>query len=249
MREWPDGTVAARYSFLHALYQEVLYERVSVSQRIDLHRRIGGREEMAYGDQAREIVAELVVHFERGRDYFKAVQYLQQAGENALRRAAHQEAINLFTRGLELLQPLPDTPERVQQELTLQIALGVPLMAIKGYAAPEVGQAYARARELYQEVEETPQLFPVLWGLWAFYCNRAELQTARELAEQQLALAQSLQDPVLLVEVHFTLGGSDLGLSRRVYPLARALGAGGCSLRPSATRSTQHVVRALPLVY
>jgi predicted ATPase len=121
-------------------------------------------------------------------------------------RSAHREAISLLTKGLELLKTLSDAPERAQQELTLQIALGVALMATKGYAAPEVGQAYARARELYQEVEETPQLFPVLWGLWAFYCNRAELQTARELAEQQLSLAQSIQDPVLLVEARFALG-------------------------------------------
>ena len=204
--EWPDGTVAACYSFLHALYQEVLYERVLVGQRIDFHRRIGEREEHAYGAHAREIAAELAVHFERGRDYGKTVQFLQQAGENALRRSAHREAISLLTKGLELLKTLPNMSERIQQELTLQLSLGTSLVAIKGYAAPEVGEAYARARELYQEVEETPQLFPILWGLWAFHCNRAELLTARELAEQQLVLAQSIQDPVLLVEARFALG-------------------------------------------
>ncbi len=80
---WPDGTMAARYGFLHALYQEVLYERVPVSRRQRLHRRIGERAEAAYGEQAREIAAELAVHFEQGREYRKASQYLQQAGENA----------------------------------------------------------------------------------------------------------------------------------------------------------------------
>ena len=80
------GTVATRYSFLHALYQEVLYERVPVGQRISLHKWIGEREEQAYGGQARVIAAELAVHFERGRDYRRAVRYLQQAGENAVRR-------------------------------------------------------------------------------------------------------------------------------------------------------------------
>ena len=91
------------------------------------------------------------------------------------------EAISHLTKGLELLKTLPDTPERAQQELTLQITLGVPLMATKGFAAPEVERVYTRARELCQQVGETPQLFPVLWGLWAFYLVRAELQTAREL--------------------------------------------------------------------
>ncbi len=122
--EWPDGTVAARYGFLHALYQDVLYNRLTARRRQRLHQRIGEREEQAYGERAREIAAELAVHFEQGRDYRKAMQYLQQAGENAVRRSAHQEAISLFTKGLELLKTLPDTPERTQQELTLQIALG-----------------------------------------------------------------------------------------------------------------------------
>lgn len=89
--EWPDGTVAARYGFLHALYQEVLYHRLTARRRQRLHQQIGEREEKGYGEQAREIAAELALHFERGRDYRKAIQYLQQAGENALRRSANMD--------------------------------------------------------------------------------------------------------------------------------------------------------------
>ena len=92
--DWPDGTVATRYGFLHALYQEVLYERLSARRRQQLHQRIGEREEAAYGEHAREIAAELAVHFERGRDYQRAIQYLQHAGENAVRRSAYQEALS-----------------------------------------------------------------------------------------------------------------------------------------------------------
>mgnify|MGYP007054690814 CR=1 FL=1 len=99
--EWPDGTVTARYGFVHALYQEVVYEQLSATRRSRLHRQIGEREEQAYGERAREIAAELAVHFERGRDYRKAVQYLQHAGENAARRSAHHEAIGLLTKGLD----------------------------------------------------------------------------------------------------------------------------------------------------
>ncbi|MBI3304450.1 MAG: hypothetical protein HYZ72_20500 [Deltaproteobacteria bacterium] len=78
LAEWPDGTVAARYGFIHALYQEVVYERVPAGRRVHLHRRIGEREEAAYDNRAGEIAAELAVHFERGRDYRRAVHYLQQ---------------------------------------------------------------------------------------------------------------------------------------------------------------------------
>jgi predicted ATPase len=141
-----------------------------------------------------------------------AVDYWQRAGQRALQRSAHVEAISHLTRGLEVLTALPDTAERTQHELSLQITLGTALMAAKGQAAPEVGQAYARARELCRQVGETPQLFPVLFGLWRFYLVRTEYQTARELAEQCLSLAQRVQDPALLLEAHFALGASLLWL-------------------------------------
>jgi predicted ATPase len=84
--EWPDGTVTARYRFIHNLYRDALYESVPAGKRAYLHRRVGMCLEQGYGSQAREIAAELAVHFERGHDYSKAVQYLQQAAKNAIRR-------------------------------------------------------------------------------------------------------------------------------------------------------------------
>src|SRR5262249_45671752 len=160
-------------------------------RRQRLHQWIGEREEQAYGERARQIAAELAVHFERGREYRKAVQYLHQAGQNAMRRSAHQEAITLLTKGLVLLPTLPATSERSRHELDLQLALGPALMAIKGFAAPEVGHAYARARALCKQMGDSPQLFSVLFGLWIFYANRGELPTARELGEELLSLAQT----------------------------------------------------------
>jgi len=213
--EWPDGTVAARYEFLHALYQEVTYERVPAGRRAHLHQRIGERAEGAYGARAEEIAAELAVHFERGRDYRRAVRYLGQAARNAIQRSANQEAIHHLTRGLELLQTLPDTLERAQQELALQIILGAALMAAKGYAASEVEKAYIRARELCQQVGETSQLFLILWGLWGVHYVRADLQTAYELAEDLLELAQHEQEPVFAeAETRFGLGGPLLYLGQ-----------------------------------
>jgi predicted ATPase len=79
-------------------------------------------------------------------------------------------------------------------------------MATKGYAAPEVEYAYARARALCQQVGETPQMFQAMWGLWYFYLVRAEFQIARELGEQLLHVAQRVQAPVLLLLAHRMLG-------------------------------------------
>lgn len=201
-----EGTLTGRYSFLHALYQSVLYERVAAIRRIRLHRRIGERLEEMYGNRARELAAELAVHFEQGRDYRRAMQYLQQAAQNALQRSANRETIQHLTKALELLKTLPDTAERAQQELTLQLALGSALMATKGYAAPEAEHAYTRARELCQLVGEAPQLVPALWGLQTFYGMKGDLQTARDLAEQLLRLAQTTQDPSALILAHRVCG-------------------------------------------
>jgi len=99
--------VAARYGFLHALYQQLWHEQVSVEQQQQWHLRIGERKELAYGERTSEIATELAVHFEQGYAYPRAVRYLQQARENALWRSANAEAIALLRQGLELLKTLP----------------------------------------------------------------------------------------------------------------------------------------------
>ena len=199
------GEEVSRYSFIHALYQNVLYQRVSASRRVQLHRRIGQWGEEVYGEHAGEISAELAMHFERGRDYELAANYLRKAADNAIRRFAYREAVGLARRGLELLNSLPETQERLKQELCLQLTLGVPLIAIEGYAAPNVGSAYSRARTLCQQLGETRNIFQVLWGLWAFHILRAELATACEIAEQFLRLAEQQPDPWIVIRGHASI--------------------------------------------
>jgi DNA-binding winged helix-turn-helix (wHTH) protein/predicted ATPase len=203
---WPDGTVGGSYQFRHALYQQVVYERVPVGQRVRLHQRIGLRVEVGYGARAHEVAAELAVHFERGHDPARAVRYRQQAAAQALGRYAYQEALSHLTRGLELLQRLPDTPERAQHELALQLARGQALMTTMGFAAPAVEAAYTRALELCRRLGQTAQRFPGLYGLWRIAVNRVEFQTAQELSQQLLDLAQHQQDPSLLLEAYRALG-------------------------------------------
>ena len=150
----------------------------------------------------------LAHHYTEAGVLAQAIPYWQRAGQRAVERSANLEAVAHLTTGLELLATLPDTPERAQQELDLQTILGPALINTKGQAAPEVLHAYARARQLCQQVGETPQLFQVLRGLWYFYLHRLELQTARELGEQLLTLAQHVGDPVLRLEAHYALGNT-----------------------------------------
>jgi predicted ATPase len=116
------------------------------------------------------------------------------------------EAISHLTTGITLLKSLPETPEHIQQALTLHIALGAALQMAKGLAAPEVEHAYTQARALCQQVGETPELVPVLFGLWRFYLVRSQFQTARELGETLLRLAQRIDDPALAVIAHYARG-------------------------------------------
>jgi adenylate cyclase len=168
-----------------------------------LHQRIGQRAETVYGERVREMAAELAMHFERATDYRRAALYLQQAAVNATRRSAYREAIALSRRGLELLAVSPDTDERARQELWLQITLGVPLIATEGYAAPEVGRVYLRARGLCERLDTTPEIAQVLWGLWTFHALKAELSTALEIAKEFLRLAERVAYPGIAMRGHW----------------------------------------------
>jgi predicted ATPase len=148
----------------------------------------------------------------------QAVVYWQRAGQQASDRPAYLEAISHCTTGIELLQTLPETPAHTQQSLTLYIALGAALQIAKGFAAPEVERAYAQAYALCQQVGETPELVPVLVGLWRYYLVRPQLHTAREIGDTLLRLAQRAHDPALSVIAHYALGVTWLWLG--VLPTA-----------------------------
>ena len=195
----------SRYLFKHALIQDAAYQSLLKSTRQQYHQRIAQVLEAQFPDTVL-LQPELVAHHytEAGLSA-QAVLYWQKAGQRAVERSAYAEAITHLSKGLEVLKTLSDTPEHLQQELDLQLALGPALVVIRGPASPAVEQAYARAQELCQQVGETPQHFPALWGLWRFYNNRAEYQRARALGERLLSLAQQVHDAALLLEAHHAL--------------------------------------------
>jgi DNA-binding winged helix-turn-helix (wHTH) protein/predicted ATPase len=220
--EWPDGTVAATFEFLHALYREVLGERTSPARRAELHRVIGLRLEAAYGDRSPEVAAELAVHFDEARDWSRAVAYHQHAAETDRRRSAFDGAQQHFRRALALLERLPASDERAEREITLQIGLGSALMPISGWGAPAVAEAYERARELCQRRGATPQIFPALWNLWIFYSAQGRLNALPALTDRLFELALESADPAQLLQAHharwstLALGGDLRGSEQHV---------------------------------
>ena len=194
------------YLFQHILFQRYLYNSLDEVERVHLHEQVGNILEVLYGEQTDEIAVQLARHFQEAGIFEKAIGYLHKAGNKAVRLSANEEAIAHFTRGLTLLETLPDIPERAQQELLLQLALAAPLLATRGYAAPELGRAYTRAHELCQQIGETPQLFPVLSLLVSFHGTRGETETAHEIGEQLLSVAEHTEDPELIATAHWFLG-------------------------------------------
>ena len=196
----------ATYRFRHALIQDAAYQSLLKSKRQQYHRQIAQILEERFPEIAAAEPQILAHHYTEAGLGNHAIAQWQLAGQMAVQRSANAEAVSHFTMALDLLGTTPDGPERAQQELGLQLALGTPLIAVKGFASPEVGKVYARAREICQQAGEVPQLFPVLWGLWVFYTARAEHETAHQLSEQCLRLAETTRDPGLLVEAHHAIG-------------------------------------------
>ncbi|MGE0826788.1 MAG: adenylate/guanylate cyclase domain-containing protein [Candidatus Binatia bacterium] len=209
----------ARYFFKHALIQDTAYQSLLKSTRQQYHQQIAHVLEDRFSDIKANQPELLAHHYTEANFIEQAIPYWKQAGQRATQRSAYVEAINYLTKGLEALKTLPNTPERAQQDLTLQLALGEPLIATKGFGALEVEQTYTRAQELCQQLGETPQLALVLEGLSLFYMTRAEYKTTYKLRSQCLTLAQRVQDPGPLLRAHQELGGCLLMLGEFVSAL------------------------------
>jgi predicted ATPase len=197
---------AVAYEFKHALTRDVAYNSLLIERRKALHERVGAALESIYGGQLDDHVSELARHYSSSDNVAKAVEYLGRAGSQAMQRSAHGEAIKLFTSASGLVETLPKTPKRLQQQLSVQLGLGGSFMATKIWSAPEVAHALSRAREICRILGDPPQLISVLFGLNGFYVARGEFKIALELSLQLLAIGQAQQDVAILLNAHFVLG-------------------------------------------
>ncbi|MGA9722128.1 MAG: adenylate/guanylate cyclase domain-containing protein [Candidatus Binatus sp.] len=198
----PDAT----YTFKHALIQDAAYDALLKSKRRQVHGRVAQALEEQFPHTAETQPELLAHHYTQAGLAALAISYWHEAGKRAAQGSASKEAAAHLSRGLELIETLPDTPERSELELALQTTLGPALIATKGYAAPEVGAAYDRARELCQRAENSSQLPIVVFGLFAFYVVRADHEKALNLGKHLLSLAESAQGEALLLQAHNALG-------------------------------------------
>jgi tetratricopeptide (TPR) repeat protein len=190
------------YAFKHVLVQDTAYRSLLKGRRERLHSRIAKALERRLPKVVRSEPETLARHYSEAGLPESAIRYWLRAAQLANRRSANSETIAHCERGLALVEQVPETPERDQQELELRITLGSALMAVKGFAAPEVSIVYGRARELCNKAGQAAQLFAVLFGLWVNRLFNGELEAARELSAEILGLAKRRPDDGLLLQGH-----------------------------------------------
>jgi predicted ATPase len=210
----------AIYSFKHALVQDAAYASLLKSRRHKLHARIAAVLEERFPETIATEPEVLAHHLSQAGLHGNAVGYWCKAGEIAVRRSANLEAIAHFSKALEALETQADNPARSEQELALQMALAVPLVATKGQSGIEVERAYGRAQALCERLGKLDELFAILRGLWNHYLARGELQRAHDLAVHISARAEEHQGPLQRALAHRALGSTQFFLGR----FAEALG-------------------------
>jgi predicted ATPase len=199
-----------RYIFRHALLEDALYNALVKGTRQQFHRRIAEVLESRPLQTTKTQPELLAHHFTEAGLTEQAIGYWLEAGLRSRERSAEIEAISHLTRGHALVQTLGDSPERDARELELLTPLGTAYIASRGYAAPEVGPVFRRARELCERVGQQHQLFALMLGIWEWHTVRGDLRLCLELAAEGMELATRLNDPGIMMEALFMSGETTL---------------------------------------
>ena len=203
-RGQPPG---ATYTFKHALVQEAAYGTILLSRRQQLHARCAEILQTSPGLAEREPEV-LAHHYTEAGLAEPAVELWLTAGRRAAERSANLEAIGHLTKGLSVMADQPASEARDRRELLLRIGLGMPLIACRGYAAPETGETFQRARALAERLGDDVQQIRAVYGLWAYNCALGENRTAEALAALLLRLATETGDKDVAIVARRALGVS-----------------------------------------
>ena len=217
--EFPNHQLTLRYRFVHVLYQNALYKELRATRRAALSREVALALEGFWGARRSTVANELAVLWEQTRDFGQAAVCFTMAARQASQVFADREAAALAGRGLAALALAPESAERTEQELVLQVVLGVALRTTRGFSDPEVGRAFERARELCPAQGRTLRMVPVLRGLWEFYEVRADYKNALPYGRQLLRLAEDLGDEGVLSVACDAMGDTSVWMGE--FPAAR----------------------------
>ena len=204
----------SKYIFKHALIQDAAYQSLLRRTRQQCHMRIAQLLEEQFPETV-ESHPELVAHhYAEGAEAQPAIAYWRKAGERARATSANLEAIAYFTKGIGTLQQLPDSEERAQQELSLQLSLGHAYIVAKGHGSIGAETAYTRAMALSEQLGDVSDLVPALFGLWRSYVVARTLDETNKVALQLLRIAEHKQETELQVVANYTSGFTALCMGK-----------------------------------
>jgi len=188
--EFPDRSLTLNYQFVHVLYQNALFDSLQPTRRATLSGRVARALVARHGNQVASVAARVAVLFEAARDFSTCAQYFYIASARSAELFAFREALSLAERGLEAASALPEGPARKQQEVVLQMMKGIALRSTSGWATPQIEGVFTRARQLCQEMDDPPELIPVLWATTLFLLIRGDLIACRERGDELMRQAE-----------------------------------------------------------
>lgn len=226
--EYPDRSLTLRYRFVHVLYQNALYGALQPTRRASLSARTARALAAHHGTDIAPVAGQLAFLWEAARDFRQAAQYNAAAAMRAVGLFAFREALSLADRGIKGLRGLPEDATTLPLELQLQMIRGLALRWVKGWAAPELETTLHRARQLCQQLDDPPEVFPVLWNLVFFSMIRGNLPSVLDQLPTLRHLAETSQDPAHLLSVNHVSGVTnealgDVTTARTELNLARDL--------------------------
>ena len=219
---------SVRFAFKHVLLRDAVYNSLLRGKRQEIHADIAA----VLGKHFRDVIENrpeiLAYHYSQAGKNELAIRCWRESGRRALANSANLEAIGHFRNALQLLRALPDTPQRNNEEIEIQLALGIPLIAVRGYAAAETREAFSRACTLCLNLGSPPEYFQALFGLWGHSWMGGKNDEALAMANEFLAKSRDASDGILLMVAHRVMGSTlltigEFGTSRRHFEESIAL--------------------------
>ena len=201
-----------RFAFKHVLLRDAIYDSLLKSKRQQIHADIAAILVHDFPKLVENQPEVLALHYQEASNHQMAIRYWFESGQRAVAHSANVEAIANFRKALQLLNALPETPERIKQEIDIQLALGIPLIAVRGYTAAETREAFSRARTLCLRLGDIPEYFQALFGLWGNHWMCGKNDEALRMADEFLSRSRALSDPVLLMVANRVMGSTLLTL-------------------------------------
>jgi class 3 adenylate cyclase/predicted ATPase len=197
-----------RFAFKHVLLRDAIYSSLLKSDRQQIHADIAAILASHFSELCESQPEILAYHYSEAGKHELAAQSWYRAGQRALAHSANVEAIAHFRKALAALNALPDTLERTKQEIRVQLALGIPLIAVQGYAAEETREAFARALGLCLKLDGPPEYFQALYGLWGHAWMSGKNDEALNMAKEFLSRSRASGEAVPLIVAHRVMGST-----------------------------------------